>query len=228
MRTLPAIPGRRTGVSPRLGLPAIERAHLPRALALGYLGFLAVYLGCGYFHLRTPQRLAPGPLDLWFAYLPWTVWVYLSQVPLLILALALAPDAVGRSRAFYAMLLATLLAGAVFLIWPTELPRPAPPQDGITGAAWRALFLADVPRNCFPSLHVALALIAAATLRQRAGWRIVAPLWALVIVLSTLTTRQHIALDVAGGVLLAPPAWLIAGKLFVHERARPTAHPAGR
>jgi len=215
-------------VSPQRRLPTIGAAQLPLAMALGYLAFLAVYLGCGNFLLHAPQRLALGPLDLWFGYLPWTIWVYLSQVPLLILALVLAPDDTARSRAFYAMLLATGLAGVVFLAWPTELPRPEPPRDGITAAAWRALFLVDVPRNCFPSLHVALALISAATLRRRTGWRSVAPLWALAIAWSTLTTRQHIALDLAGGLLLAPPAWLIAGKLLHHERAYPAAHPASR
>lgn len=212
-----------------LDLPLIQRARLGRALALGYLAFCALYLACGTIHPRAPHLLETGALDLPIPFLPWTLWIYLSQLALLPMALLLAQTDVERSRAFYAMLLATLLAAVVFLIWPTQLARPPLPRSGFTAAAFRLLHRADVPGNCFPSLHVALALISA-TVSMRAGsiWRLAAPLWAVAIVLSTLTTRQHVMLDVAGGAALAPTAWALAGKLFSYERARPALHPAGR
>ena len=107
-------------------LPLIERARLGRALLIGYLAFSTVYLACGHWHLRPPLLLEPGVLDTSIPYLPWTLWIYLSQFVLLMTALALARDHHDRSRSFYAMLVATLVAALVFLAWPTELERPTP------------------------------------------------------------------------------------------------------
>lgn len=210
-----------------LALPLIGRPRLGRAVVLGYLTFCAVYLTCGTLHLRAPHLLEPTALDVSIPFLPWTIWVYLSQFALLLAALLLARTDIDRSRAFYAMLLATLLAAIVFLAWPTQLARVPLPQGGFTASAWRLLYLADVPGNCFPSLHVALAVLSATLLlRTGAIWRLAAPLWVLAIALSTLTTRQHIALDVAGGAVLAPTAWALAGRLFSYERTRAAFRPA--
>jgi membrane-associated phospholipid phosphatase len=208
-------------------LPLIERSRLGRALLIGYLAFSTVYLACGHWHLRPPLLLEPGVLDTSIPFLPWTLWIYLSQFVLLMTALACARDDHDRSRTYYAMLVATLVAALVFLAWPTKLERPPVTGQGLTEIAWRLLYLSDTPTNCFPSLHVALALLSAAALvRRGAGWRLAAPVWAAAIALSTLTTRQHVVLDIAGGFLLAPMAWILTGTLFAYERT-PAALDAG-
>lgn len=212
-----------------LTLPLIDRAHLGRALLLGYLAFSVIYLACGHLHPRPPHLLAEGPLDALIPFLPATIWVYFSQFLLLPAGIALARDDVDRSRTFYAALTATILASVVFLAWPTQVTRQALSETGFTATVWKLLYLADTPANCFPSLHVALSCLAAIALVRRGGaWRMLAPLWTLAVILSTLTTRQHVALDVAGGLALAPVAWVLVGKFFVYERPRTAWHAAGR
>ena len=68
----------------------------------------------------------------------------------------------------------------------------------------------DAAGNACPSLHVATAVFTALwvgrQLRQihAATWaHVVNGVWALLIVWSTLATKQHVALDVAAGTLLA-------------------------
>jgi membrane-associated phospholipid phosphatase len=69
---------------------------------------------------------------------------------------------------------------------------------------WQALLTVDRPVNCVPSLHVANASVCAFALRQEGTeWRYGAPVWLALIVLSTLTTKQHFFIDIAAGVLLA-------------------------
>ena len=141
-------------------------------------------------------------------------------------AITLPRDDNERSRTFYAMLVATALAALVFLGWPTHIPRPTPTTEGWAGFAWSALFWFDTPRNCFPSLHVALAALAGWSL-WRSGHRAAAIIWPALISLSTLTTRQHVAWDVAGGLVLAPLAWTLTTRYFRYDRAIPTHHAAG-
>jgi membrane-associated phospholipid phosphatase len=77
----------------------------------------------------------------------------------------------------------------------------------------------DVPGNCFPSLHVSLAVLAAGLLMGRGGsWRILAPMWASAIVLAVVTTRQHRVIDVVGGLLVAACAWYL-GQRFATRLA---------
>ncbi len=68
----------------------------------------------------------------------------------------------------------------------------------------------DAAGNAFPSLHVATAVFASIRLHallSRIGFsawvRGISAIWALAIVFSTIATKQHVAVDVAGGTALA-------------------------
>jgi membrane-associated phospholipid phosphatase len=62
----------------------------------------------------------------------------------------------------------------------------------------------DRPVNLFPSLHVANTCTCALALwRERRGWRRVALVWAVAIASATLTTKQHLLVDLFGGLALA-------------------------
>lgn len=95
-----------------------------------------------------------------FPFVPASIWVYLSQFMRVPWAVATAGDDATRSRAFYSMLLATLVSLPVFVLYPTCVPHPPTPDDGLLGLAWHTLHLTDTPNNAFPSLHVALATLA--------------------------------------------------------------------
>jgi membrane-associated phospholipid phosphatase len=207
-----------------IAVPTVTRSNQLLAMVLGYLAFSAVYLGAGTVHLRPPTLLQPGPLDAALPFLDWSVWVYLTQFFLLPFAIASARDDVDRSHTLYGLLVATALAAVVFLAWPTQVARATPTGEGLTALAWRLLHDVDVPANCFPSLHVALAAIAGRALWRR-GARVVAVLWPALIAVSTLTTRQHVAWDVFGGLVLAAVAIVLTPRLLRLERTQ-LAHDA--
>lgn len=209
-----------------IALPRVHGGNQVRAMAIAYLVFCALYLGAAQLQLRDPVVLEPSALDAAVPFLPWSVWIYLSQFILLPTGIVLARDNQDRATALYAMLSATALAAVVFVIWPTTLPRPGVTAGGPTGAAWTLLYLGDTPYNCLPSLHVALAAIAGGSL-WRAGRTALALAWPSAIVLSTLTTKQHVVLDSLAGLLLAAAAWVLISPLTRHERAQPAHHAAG-
>ena len=205
--------------------PLIRSSNQGRALLCGYLAFSVAYLGSASLGIGPPRMLQPGHIETSIPLLEWTIWIYLTQFLLLPAAILLARDDRERSRTFYAMLVATVLAAFVFIVWPTELERPTPQPDGLTGLAWTLLYSTDTPCNCFPSLHVALATVAGMSL-WRCGRRAIAWLWPLLIAVSTLTTKQHVALDAAGGLALAVLAWTLTGKFVSHECSKPAHRSA--
>jgi hypothetical protein len=208
-----------------ISVPGVTRQRQGSAMLFAYLAFSAVYVGCSTLHPLAPTLLQGGALDFAVPYLDWSVWIYLTQFLLLPTAIVGARDDLDRSHCLYAMLFATALAAIVFLAWPTQITRPTPPSEGLTAAAWRLLYAADTPANCFPSLHVALAAIAGRALWRR-GSVVAAVGWPGLIALSTLTTRQHVAWDIVGALLCAAAALWLTPRMLRLEFPQPADDPA--
>jgi membrane-associated phospholipid phosphatase len=114
-------------------------------------------------------------------------------------------------RTFWAYLSVWLFAYAVFLAYPTSAPRPARVSgDGFAVWGLLALYGADPPFNCFPSLHVAHSFISALTCyRVHRNLGITAGVAATLVAVSTLFTKQHYVLDVIAGIILAFVAYWV-------------------
>lgn len=179
-------------------------------LALAYMVFCGLYLGGAAFPLAPSATLAPSALDAAIPLLPWTVWVYLSQFPFLGFVYWRAWGTVAWARDLRGMLAATIASVAVFVLYPTRIPREAIDADPATRLAFAALYGLDPATNCLPSLHVSLALLGAAGFwpeRPRLAGACLA--WAVFIAGSTLTTRQHYVVDVlAGAAVAVATGWL--------------------
>jgi membrane-associated phospholipid phosphatase len=81
--------------------------------------------------------------------------------------------------------------------------------------------MVDRPVNCVPSLHVANACVCALALqREGSTWHYGAPVWLALIMLSTLTTKQHFVIDVLAGVLLAAFSFWWVGQPTALSSAR--------
>lgn len=128
---------------------------------------------------------------------------------------ALLPVFVVRSpvlmrRALLAAVTVFALAYAGFLAYPTVLPRPQIVEGGFLAKSLQINYSLDPPYNCFPSLHVAWAFVSALTgYRVHRGVGLAALVWAGLISLSTLYTKQHYVLDVVGGMAIAGVAYLL-------------------
>lgn len=114
-------------------------------------------------------------------------------------------------RGLQAFLMVMLAAYAGFLLYPTAAPRPAEVfGDGFAAWSLRLAYSIDPPYNCFPSLHVAYSFVSALTCyRVHRGVGVAAALWAALIGVSTLYTKQHYVVDVIGGGLAAYVAYVL-------------------
>ncbi len=137
-----------------------------------------------------------------------SLWVYVGLGP------QLAKDA-RELAAWGAISFAMAVIGlGIFLALPTRVP-----DFGVDWSRYALLaFLnrVDVSGNACPSLHVAFAVFTAVVLhaqlramRAPRALRVSNGLWCLAIVYSTMATRQHVALDVIAGLVLAGAASIV-------------------
>jgi len=173
---------------------------------------LSVFLIVGvyqfYFWCQRNHVTAPRQLKLWIddliPYWPSWVWIYSCIYYPLILYLNFiveSPQQFNYVAVSYVLLLG--LQMGFFVLFPVTTP----PQ-------WRAFntertlserFLALVQRfdassNCFPSMHVSVAMLSAFHLQPHMGPSAFA--FPVVIALSCLFTKQHYLVDLPAGALL--------------------------
>jgi len=98
-------------------------------------------------------------------------------------------------------------------------PRPALVSgDGFAAWSLRLAYSLDPPYNCFPSLHVAYSFVSALTCyRVHRGVGAAAALWAGLIGVSTLLTKQHYVADVIVGALAAYAAYMLFLRRYQRE-----------
>jgi membrane-associated phospholipid phosphatase len=149
---------------------------------------------------------------------PWSI-VYGSLFLAVLLPVFVVHQQELVRRTIAAYLAAWVVSLAVFLAWPTVAPRHAQlVGGGFAEWALHAIWASDVRYNCFPSLHVAQSFLAAfACHRVHRGVGAAAFVWASLVGISTLYTKQHYFLDVIAGALLAGAAYGIFIRGFPRE-----------
>lgn len=177
------------------------------AITIACLVHGTVYFGANHFPSREPRLLQLTAFDHWVPFIPLTAIIYMSAVPLSLVAFMTLKRVIDMRHFLEVFVVTVLVAGVVHWAVPTTYPRELFPLDTAahpTGWLLELVRRVDTPSSCFPSLHVGLAFSGALALRQvhrRGWWAFLA--WAVAIAISTLTTKQHYAADIVGGLVLA-------------------------
>ncbi|EEZ4383734.1 MULTISPECIES: phosphatase PAP2 family protein [Escherichia] len=173
---------------------------------VGVIYNLSDYLqGQGY-------QLTPSVIDNLIAFSPSAVWLYVSFFILVPLGYLSTPLSHLRWLA-HSTQLSALVAGMIYLLWPTTMQYPSFGQSGISAGALNGLIAIDSSQNCFPSLHAALTLLAVWAIAKKGScWlTLMSVVWAIAIAFSILQLRRHLFIDLVGGALLASVCgWICA------------------
>lgn len=106
-----------------------------------------------------------------------------------------------------------ILCYSVYYLFQTTVPRPDVNSNGLISSMVQFIYATDQPYNCFPSIHVLSSYIVIKAVMQcrqiskQLKSFIVIFCW--FIIASTLFVKQHVLLDVAGGILLAELLYLV-------------------
>lgn len=148
--------------------------------------------------------LTPGWVDRAIPFSPHAIWLYLSFFLIIPLCYLLCP--LNRLKWLRStMQLSALLAGAIYLLWPTTMNYPIVPSDSVSGDLLARLISVDSSQNCLPSLHIALTVLAvwaAAESRKKLRSALLI-VWGLAIAFSILQLRRHLFVDLLSGAALA-------------------------
>jgi len=189
----------------------------------------AVYYGGGWLAQERYHHDWTLLIDRAIPFLPWTVSIYL--LCFLFWAGSYVLSARQKKLLAYRFFCADFLAKAVclacFLLLPTTNVRPAVEGNGLWEGLVRFLYQVDAPVNLFPSVHCLVSWLCWIGVREREDiprWYRYFSFWiAVAICLSTLTIKQHVIVDVAGGIALAEASWWAAGLEPVFRKYAQTA-----
>ena len=169
------------------------------------------------------------------------LWIYGSMIPLMTLATLLPPiyDRMERARHYaIACVVAATIAMPIFAcfqaIGPWEyygfdpsIPTLAEKDEIMATLKTDALYVIDVTNRDglieFPSFHTILTVLAATALWPFRRLRWVTTPWAVLIVISTVTTGIHFLADVVGGLGVTWIAWRTAGH-YLDAMQRKVSH----
>ena len=154
-------------------------------------------------------------LDRAIPLIPWTVCIYFGCYAFWALHYCLCAAVPTRARRFFtADVIAKGVCFVFFVGLPTTMARPAVQGLNVWESLVRALYILDAPVNLFPSIHCLNSWLCWASARDipafSRGYKAFALCAAVAVCVSTLTLRQHVLLDVAGGILLAEVCWRLA------------------
>lgn len=177
------------------------------------IGVAALHICCWIMVNEINRRLPPSQLnnlssvfDTWIPYLGWTfIFYYLGLFYLTLWAFFIVWKLKDKKflRALY-IYTAMIFTGALLQIAvPARSPYPADLnsiQQFIHEKSYSG------PYACFPSMHVTLTVLPALILFSviRSRWtRFFSTLMAVLIVVSTLTLKEHFFIDTLAGVVFA-------------------------
>lgn len=120
-----------------------------------------------------------------------------------------------RAYAFYAAdFLSRVVCFIIFLLFPTTNIRPEIVGNGFWEEGMRFLYSVDAADNLFPSIHCLVSWFCYIGIRKvdtiPRWYRNISCMIAILVFISTLTTKQHVIWDVIGGIFLAELSFFVA------------------
>jgi len=187
---------------------------------VAWLGALKLYALTNAWGFPRAALVELSRLDAAIPFLPWTAWVYWTGWLFVGTCWYLAASTPCFHRQLYAFAVTVVGSCAAFALFPARYPREVGFPEGthwLHQRALQALWRIDLPANTAPSLHASLAVVLALELRRPDRGYPGAPhgllsLWALALVASAVTTRQHTLWDVGTGAALGVGVHVLVGR----------------
>jgi len=184
---------------------------------LGILAFLIFYMLPNHVQFFTPMYLPMFEFEKNLPFIDWTIWFYISDYLFVAVVFILLKDRTNMNQIFYSQILVLIVSMLIFFLFPTAFPRPTVEYHGLSGAFVKLLHFADTPGNACPSIHIAVTFLAGfGFLREQKNKFWFFMLWAILISFSTLTVKQHYAIDVICGFFMAA-MFYVFGMRFIRE-----------
>ena len=200
----------------------IKKRHLIPS-AVGFVIYMGLF---GFLEIVPPKdvHLIHCALDDRIPNMAVFIYPYVSWFPYIVVCAALAIKNLD-DRQFKKAVLVLTTGMNIFLfisyVWPTGLDfRESIVYDlhTLSGNLLKFVQTVDTPKSVFPSMHVYVTLVLQYTLEMQKklvpAWGIwVGRVLALLIVLSTMFTKQHSAVDVTAAIVMFAVLAIVTEKI---------------
>lgn len=189
-----------------------------------FVSLVPVYIFIGELTRSRSTHAPEIALDRALSLQPMWIFVYGSLGLVVLLPLFVVREQPLFRRAMQAYLMVMIVSYVGFWLYPTVAPRPVHVVgDGFSAWSLGLLYSLDPPHGCFPSLHVAYSFVSALTCyRVNRGVGVAAGLWASLIGVSALYTKQHYFVDVIAGAFAASIAYVVFLRGYPREAVAET------
>ncbi len=182
------------------------------------------YFGTRIFTTGLRHYSIASPLDEMMPFIPFFIVFYILAYVQWIIGYIV----IGRAekqlciRIFAGELIAKFIALICFIVFPTTIEGLRPDVSSLYGhGIWNELtafiYSLDAPDNLFPSIHCLeswVCLRGALKIKDMPKWYTCSMLiMTLLVFASTVLVKQHVLIDIAGGVIAVEIGLGIAGKI---------------
>lgn len=173
--------------------------------------YLARIIAGGWEH-----HILTSNLDEMIPFIPESLTIYLGCYIFWIINYIMIAklDKEWAYQFFFADFISRIVCFVIFLLYPTTNIRPELQGSGIWNTGMSLLYQVDAADNLFPSIHCMVSWFCFIGIRGKKK----VPKWyqcvscglAVLVFISTLTTKQHVIIDIIGGVAIAELTFFFA------------------
>lgn len=169
-----------------------------------------------------------SPLDQLVPFLPWTVSIYLVCYLFWVAnyVIAVRQEEEEAWKFLGADFLAKMVCLFCFILLPSTNVRPEVGDSSLWCSVMKLVYRVDAADNLFPSIHCLVSWFCYIGVRKNPSiprwYSFFSLIFALMVCVSTLTTKQHVIVDTFAGVLLAEGCYYLSAKTGfykVYEKA---------
>ena len=190
-----------------------------RPLILALAANFIIYFGVSQLrdHLTFHSLALPVDDRIPF-FAPFIIFYILAYVQWIINYLLIAREGKAFCYHFiYGDVISKLFCLVFFLFFPTTLVRPEVTGHSICDQLVRLAYQIDAPVNLFPSIHCLeswCCIHAALRMKKTPRWYLpITIVMSLCVFASTLLVKQHVFVDIFGGILVFEAGYYLARKI---------------
>lgn len=190
-----------------------------RPLILALAANFIIYFGVSQLrdHLTFHSLALPVDDRIPF-FAPFIIFYILAYVQWIINYLLIAREGKAFCYHFiYGDVISKLFCLVFFLFFPTTLVRPEVTGHSICDQLVRLVYQIDAPVNLFPSIHCLeswCCIHAALRMKKTPRWYLpITIVMSLCVFASTLLVKQHVFVDIFGGILVFEAGYYLARKI---------------
>lgn len=190
-----------------------------RPLILALAANFIIYFGVSQLrdHLTFHSLTLPVDDRIPF-FAPFIIFYILAYVQWIINYLLIAREGKAFCYHFiYGDVISKLFCLVFFLFFPTTLVRPTVTGHSICDQLVRLVYQIDAPVNLFPSIHCLeswCCIHAALRMKKTPRWYLpITIMMSFCVFASTLLVKQHVFIDIFGGILVFEAGYYLARKI---------------